>query len=212
MTEDIAVKDILVCFIVDESGSMESCRDDVIGGFNAYLRDVGRQDGRTAVSLTKFNTTPTVVTLNTPIAEVSPLSERTYTPGGMTALLDAVGGTILAVDRELATSERPVKVLVVIVTDGYENASTTYSAGVVKELIEVHEARGSWTFVYLGANHDAWAVGETLGIAAGNRVDYAPTRVQAVMEAVAEGTSRYRVGRALRTDAFVTGEEKSRLA
>ena len=125
--------------IVDRSGSMQSILDDAIGGFNTFLAAQQRQPGEAKLSLILFDHEYQVVHQAVDIQQVEPLNQDTYVPRGSTALLDAVGKTIDAVGERLAAtaeSERPSQVIVSILTDGYENASQTYSKPKVAEMIK----------------------------------------------------------------------------
>lgn len=149
-------------FILDRSGSMESCIDDTIGGFNAFVRDQVAFGG--TMTLVLFDHEYTPVYANKPIAEVEPLTRETYKPRGSTALLDAIGKSI----KDVGAQTIPT---VIILTDGQENSSHTYTKAHVKDLIEARQVDG-WTFVYLGANQDAFAEAGSLGIAPGATMNY----------------------------------------
>ena len=62
-------------------------------------------------------------------------------------------------------------VIMLIITDGLENASREFTKDSVKELIKKKEAEG-WTFSFLGANIDSYAVGGSVGVAAANTANY----------------------------------------
>lgn len=99
-----------------------------------------------------------------PIAEVPPL---VLEPRGSTPLYDALAVTIDATGRRLAAmkeADRPKNVVFVIITDGEENASITYSAKDVKDRITHQEEKYSWEFVFLGANQDALLEAQKIGI------------------------------------------------
>lgn len=149
---------VLVVFVVDESGSMTLCKDKVIDGFNEFLSEQRReQNGDIDVSLYKFSTDGinNCVYKMKNIKEVENINDKTYCPGGMTALNDAVctaideTGKILAEKNE---DERPSKVIFVIMTDGHENCSKEFGVNDVKEKIKHQEEKYSWNFVYLGYN------------------------------------------------------------
>jgi Mg-chelatase subunit ChlD len=148
-------------FILDRSGSMESCRDDTIGGFNSFLRDQQTLGG--TLSLIQFDHEYQVTYASKPIGDVEPLTSETFQPRGSTALLDAIGRTI-----KEATAATPS---VVILTDGQENASREYTKAHIKDLIE-QKTKDGWTFAYLGANQDAFAEADSLGIAPGCTMNY----------------------------------------
>src|SRR5947207_2466286 len=109
-----------------------------------------------------------------PIAEVKPLTNAEYEPRGWTPLLDAVGMTITQLDQDWK-AEKPDRCIVVIVTDGHENASTEYTKAKVKRLIEARQASNLWSFIYLGANVDAFAEAGALGIATANTAGWTGT-------------------------------------
>jgi hypothetical protein len=124
-----------------------------------------------------------------PIAEVPRLSRETYSPDGNTPLHDAVGRTIRWMD---GLRPRPDRVLMVILTDGEENASREYSLRKIHDLIRAREATGRWTFVYLGANQDAWAASERLGIARHNAAPFSVDAVGEAFGAAADATLAFR--------------------
>jgi len=148
-------------FILDRSGSMETCRDDTIGGFNAFLNEQKIIGG--TLTLVQFDHEYLASYTNKPIQEVEPLSRETFVPRGSTALLDAIGKTIKNVSSSAPT--------VVILTDGQENSSRDYTKAHIKDLIE-QKTKDGWTFVYLGANQDAFAEAGQIGIAPAATMNY----------------------------------------
>ena len=93
----------------------------------------------------------------------------------MTGLLDAVGKTINHVDnrhKNALDSEVPGKTMVVIITDGFENASREFTLPQVKQMIERQKERFGWEFLFLGANIDAVSTAEGFGISADRAVTY----------------------------------------
>ena len=109
------------------------------------------------------------------IRSVRPLTERTYETGGTTALLDAVGDTILHMEQSGAADRQGTKVIVVIITDGMENASTEFTKAKVKELISDKQEKAGWDFIYLGANIDAAEEADAIGVRKANAVTYKNT-------------------------------------
>lgn len=150
-----------ITFLLDRSGSMETCWDDVMGGFNAFVRE---QDPDSTLTLIQFDHEYLVSYSNQKMSNVLPMTRETYCPRGSTALLDAIGTFI----KGYKGTEPPV---VAIFTDGLENSSKTYSRAHIKDLIEERQRNG-WTFVYMGANQDAFAEAGSMGIAASNTMDY----------------------------------------
>ena len=157
-----------IVFVIDESGSMHGSNSDVIGGFNSYIDQQKQENiGKITVSLWKFNENAKVVISNKSAIDVAPLGPRHYLPGGSTALYDAVGKAISRTDRELfelPESERPDKIIMVIITDGMENASREYTSSALKAAIRVHEVEMKWSFVFLGSDLDNFSDADAMGI------------------------------------------------
>ena len=153
-------------FILDRSGSMGGLESDTIGGFNSTLEKQKEAEGEARVTTVLFDNEYEVLHDRIPVNEVRPLNDEDYYVRGCTALLDAVGRTIERIERAQKASKdeyRADKVMFVIITDGLENASREYSYRAVKMLIGRARERG-WEFMFLGANIDAAAEAEKLGI------------------------------------------------
>ncbi|BBZ28777.1 hypothetical protein MMAD_30720 [Mycolicibacterium madagascariense] len=184
----------LIAVLLDRSGSMEAIKSDTEGGFDAFVREQRTQPGEARVTLAQFDTEYEVVYANRPIADVPPLVLQ---PRGGTALLDGIGRLVTDVGAELAgqaEAERPGHVIVVVMTDGYENSSREWTLEAVRAVIERQERDYSWDFVFLGANIDAVAVGQGLGFAADRSLTYAATDggVASAMESTTSYVSRRR--------------------
>jgi uncharacterized protein YegL len=155
-----------IIFLLDRSGSMAGLERDTVGGFNAFVKKQTELEGDTILTTVLFDDKYEVL-WNGIDAREAELTEDEYYVRGMTALLDAVGKTILDVGYRLGrTSEeqRPGKVIFVITTDGMENASTEFTYGKVKELIRHQQEKYSWEFIFMGANIDVAKEADSLGI------------------------------------------------
>ena len=153
--------------IIDESGSMDEVWGKTITGFNEFVQTHQKLPGEAKLTLVKFNTEYNIVHNGLNVKDVPLLNNKTYVPNGMTALLDAVGKTIDEVGKRLsntAEDERPEKVIVLIITDGYENSSKEYTGKQVAEKIKKQTDVYSWEFVYMGADQDAIAVGGSMNM------------------------------------------------
>lgn len=222
----------LIEFILDETGSMSSCRESTIAGFNQYVKDQRNGAGDCYLTLTKFDVrsnirlmafggaranslrsiAPIATTVmpdqeavdlegdvrtmytDVPVDKVELLTEATYSPYGSTNLYDAVASRIHALSAREAQYPNASK-LIVIMTDGCDNASRKHTASSLKELITQKETEG-WTFVFLGANQDAWTVGQTFGMAKGNTFTYDTANMAATMSTLSTATTTYRGARA----------------
>ena len=157
-----------IIFVIDESGSMHGTESDVIGGFNSFIEKQKTQEyGKIDVTLYKFNDECSRIFNDLPLNKIRPLRNRDYTPGGTTALYDAIGIAVSKADKNnshLKAACKPDMVMMVVITDGQENSSREYSALTVKQLIENHERNENWQFIYLGADLSNFADADSLGI------------------------------------------------
>ena len=162
-------------FLLDRSGSMAGLVSDTIGGFNAMLEKQKRESGEVLVTTVLFDTRTECLHDRLPLSRVAPLSERDYTPGGCTALLDALGSTIhhiAGIHRYARPEDVPARTLFVITTDGLENASHHYNYDQVRRMVEHQKHLCDWEFLFLGANMDAIQAGRRFGIAPNRAVTF----------------------------------------
>lgn len=156
-------------FVIDQSGSMSGLEDDTIGGFNSMLEKQRKEEGVCHISTVFFDNSSDVIHNRRNISTVEPLTRKDYTPGGSTALLDALGDAInhtAKVQKMLAEDERAGNVVFVIITDGEENSSCRYSSRKVKQMISREQEKYGWEFIFLGANIDAVETASHYGIKA----------------------------------------------
>ena len=161
-------------FILDRSGSMSGLEADTIGGFNGMIEKQKKEKGEVVVSAVLFDDVSEVLYDRVDIKKIPPMTDKQYFVRGCTALLDAVGSSvqyIKNVRKGLPKEERPEKTIFIITTDGMENASTMYSYAKVKEMIKKRQAK-NWEFIFLGANIDAAAEADRMGIKASRAVNY----------------------------------------
>lgn len=167
-----------IIMILDRSGSMASLAGDVVGGFNAFLKNQKEIRGTASATLILFDDQYEVVYSNKDIQKVEDLTVNTFIPRGSTALLDSVGRTIEDVNRRLISTpdiDKPEKILVCIYTDGFENASTKYNNSQIKEMIDAQRNTHFWEFVFLGSNVDSFAVAGNIGINAAYTSNFVST-------------------------------------
>ena len=153
-----------VSFLLDETGSMQEIKRDTMGGFNEYVETLKKDGGDIAFSLMSFNSNETKSRyVAEPIETVAPLTDDNYRPGAMTPLIDASVKIIKATEDAARKRGDEPSVLVVIQTDGYENASVEYTSADLTALIKEKTAAG-WQFVFLGAGLDAFDAAHDAGI------------------------------------------------
>lgn len=196
--------------IIDASGSMRHLQFDTIGSFNTFLKEQQAVPGEAAFTLCSFNTSINLVHDFAKLGAVPMLDAKTYAPTGGTALLDAIGTTIDSVGAKLAAldeSERPSKVLFLVVTDGHENSSRVYSPERIKDMVQHQKDVYSWEFVFMGANIDAITAGANLGVSTQNTLNYVPTAAGTadLYRSISANTTQYRASNSSRADFFNQG-------
>jgi len=155
---------------------MDLIKNDAIGGFNSFLEEQKKLPREATLTLIQFNTDYSVIHENKPLSDVNPISDKDYIPMGSTALLDAVGKAIDSTGQRLAkTSDenRPEKVIIAILTDGEENARTSYDLSKIKKMINHQKEKYSWEFIFLGANQDSFAEAAKIGIDSKDTINFA---------------------------------------
>lgn len=186
----------LLALIVDRSGSMSDIARDMNGGIATLLREQASNPGSVVVDIWTFDHV-----IDHPFEWVRPddVKGEVIIPRGATALNDAVGLAVSSIGQRLADmdeDDRPGKVIVCIVTDGYENASRDYTRDQVREMITTQTEQWGWEFIYLAANVDAFATGRTWGFKPNATMQYGHTAKGAAgaFAAASSGITRARRG------------------
>ncbi len=185
-----------IVVLLDRSGSMETIKGDMEGGFNGFIADQQKHPSACRVTLAQFDTHSTDIVYEAkPLADVPALKLE---PRGGTPLLDAMGKIIGQVTDRLALTKgpaRPDRVLFLVITDGEENASHQFTKEQIRTLVKERTDDG-WAFSFLGANVDAFAEAGSLGVAAAATANYVPDAagVKHAYAAVAMAASGFRSG------------------
>lgn len=159
-----------ITFVLDETGSMVSVKNETITGFNDYIKTMRKElDGEDIkFSLMKFNSIrKDFLFLDVGLFDVPELSNINYIPSSFTPLYDAFGYALQQMEtKDLSPDD---KVIITVLTDGEENSSRDFTAEQVKSMIGDHP---DWQISFLGADIDAWATGSTLGLTRGQTYSY----------------------------------------
>ena len=213
-SDEAAAADVVhVQIVLDRSGSMNRIAAATIDALNGFLAKQRAHPGTLRLSLVDFDSQEPfrIVIDAVPIAEVVDLTEADYEPRGGTPLLDAIGRAVERLDARVCELPDEDQVLVIL-TDGYENASTDYTAARISALLDARQEFG-WTVLFLGANQDSFATGASMQMKRGNVRDFDATAdgVQAAMtlaaDAVLSHRSRTRLERRMRKDELFDIEE-----
>lgn len=195
--DDSSSPSLKVVFLLDESGSMDSCKSQTISGFNEYIQKLRKDNKHINVTLTKFNSNCiSIAYTNMPVSKVPLLNDISYQPDGLTPLYDAIGKTITKDNADQKT-------LFIIMTDGAENDSKEYNIESVKSLIKGRETHG-WSFVFLGADIDAWSHAQSLGLSQGNTMSYNRADTHKMYGCLASVTTNYSKSLGSSIDSFGT--------
>ena len=204
-----------ITVVLDRSGSMQSIREDTIGGLNAFFADQKKEKGTCLVTLTQFDNEYETIFEGVELEHVADLTKETFVPRGGTALLDAMGRTINATKAridDLDEDKRPEKVIFIIITDGHENASREFTdRKQIFDLVTERTEKDDWHFIYLGANQDAIAVGCSLGVPISSSISYDASAggTRAMYANVSRSVRTRRRGASLEKCAFTDNERKT---
>jgi len=203
-----------IAVILDRTGSMETIRDDTIGGFNAFLIAQKGAPGLASLTLVQFDSQDPyeIVYHFKPLAEVPELTRETFVPRANTPLLDAIGRGINDLEKSLADkteAERPSRVVMVLITDGQENASREFRKDQIEKMIKEKQEKAAWQFVFLSADLDA--IGDALasGVRAASTLahDKDSHGVGAAWASLSRSVADYRSGN--KEDVSFSDEDRS---
>jgi hypothetical protein len=164
-----------ITIVVDRSGSMVDVLEATISGYNKFLDEQKKvkDAGDACITFNQFDNVFETLCEAMPIQEAIGLDTNTFVPRGSTALLDAIGRSIIATEERLNRSfEPPKQVIFVIITDGYENASREFTRQQIFDMITKKRDENKWEFIFLGANQDAIAEATKIGIQSFNSLNF----------------------------------------
>jgi len=191
-------KKTLYHFVLDKSGSMGNCRETTVNGFNAQLETIKElqkefPEQEFEVSLTIFDEHVDHVKSHEGIIKFEYLSLSRYLPIGATALLDAIGMSInqIRMANETKILNNEMSIVMVILTDGMENASREFTYHHIAGTIKALEETEKWTFTFLGADIDAIHTSKMLNIRAENVVSFNKRDMGEMMNSISEGMRHY---------------------
>lgn len=187
-----------IIFLLDRSGSMAGLEEDTIGGFNAFIDKQNKLPGITKLTTVLFDHKYELLWDGIDATEAI-LTEKHYFVRGTTALLDAIGKTIVNVQnrlRKTVKDDLPSRIIFVITTDGMENSSREFTREKVKELINHQTEHHNWEFIFMGANIDAIQEARYIGICQENAYNFEASKMgmQTMYNMVHEAVEEQREG------------------
>ena len=180
-------QDLIV--ILDSSGSMSSMGAEPLESLNGFIKEQQSIGGDATFSLWMFDSTVRNIIDDVPLSEVKPITE--YKPKNMTALNDAICTAIMS---KLSRSKND-NVVVLVITDGLENSSSTYTKKAVNDMIETCEKEKNWKFIFMGANQDVFREGAMMGFDMHRCTSYnqqTPGNLRRVSQNVSDSVMQYR--------------------
>jgi hypothetical protein len=198
-------KKTLVCFVLDETGSMMGYKQATIDGYNEYV-DKLRGEKKFSIMLTRFNSKAIEIGDPEPIKTATKLDDNNYKPDMLTPLYDAIGRTI----RKAETIKGYPATLFVVMTDGLENHSKEFTMQGVFKMIE-EKQKDNWQFAYLGANQDAYIESEKIGVPKGSTINYGQGKTEETFAAVAGASASYSRGGSVASSNFMAEVDEDEL-
>lgn len=179
--------------LLDRSGSMQGLWVEALSSVNAYAKELANKTDGDAVdshvTLAVFDSHDAlqfdVLRRKQPALHWETVTDKDASPRGMTPLLDAIGRIIA-----LADSDNPDKAVIVVMTDGAENASREMTRDGVKAALDRVKKRG-WDVVFLGANFDNISDASSVGVAGGQQMSMAPGAMGDTMRMMAKKSRAY---------------------
>lgn len=204
-----------LALVVDRSGSMYNIANDVKGSVRQFISEQKSMEGKASLRVAQFDHTYEVIHDVNDIHEVDEDAfARAYKPRGTTALLDAIGRTILEMKEKIdqaPEAEKPKRVCIAIITDGKENASKEYRHERIQEMVKEHEALG-WDFLFMGASLDAIKVATLMGFDESKAASWDTSNMSCCMSSLGAKFSQARQNEDIKftqeeRDAFVNKNE-----
>jgi len=163
----------LVTFVLDETSSMQTRKEVTISGFNEWAQEMEKFPGEVLFNLVKFHSEKHELLIKQAALGITKprLTEENYRPSALTPLFDAVGKAIRETEEQLVDLPNDTEVILVILTDGEENASKEFTIDGIRSLIQ-EKIDAGWAVTYLGVSEDAWQGGQMLGVSLGSTMNF----------------------------------------
>lgn len=185
-------------FVIDQSGSMSGSEGQTIEGFNSQLKTVQQlksenPENEYIISVSYFEDEVTNIVKFEAIEQIQMLSRENYKPGGLTALYDGIGQSIDEIRKkyDFEIKQDLASVVMVILTDGGENASKLYKQFQIAEMIKELDKTGKWTFSFLGADLDASQASGSLNIHPENIISFSKENYAGMMDQMSSSIRKY---------------------
>ena len=184
-------------FVLDASGSMSADVPEVLSELNEQLLELKQKYEETSrpcrITIAKFDTEYEVLRQDEPIESVAYISEKEYYSRGMTALYDAIGislsRTQARIDYKVDRGE--AEALVVVYTDGGENASKEFGGARLRQLIQEVQDKDGWSFALIGSDMSAIREMERMNMDSKMMMHHSPRQKRGSMASVVKSVSDF---------------------
>ena len=178
-----------VVIVLDRSGSMQGSEEATVSAINEYFVSLKRnQSCDSFVTLKMFDSESIDTVFRSAPASDLWFNQDRFVPRAMTPLFDAVGDGIQALDEAIANGELGA---LVVLTDGFENASSKFSKEEISALVRERQEERGWLIIFLAADIDAWPGAKQLGISADRALAYSKSRSPQMSDALQAVTADY---------------------
>lgn len=172
-----------VYILLDRSGSMMTLWNEAIGSINGYVEGLKKTD---RVHLAAFDNVSHDIVRDVKVKDWTNVSATELVPRGGTPLYDSCGKIMAQAELDKAK-----KTILVVMTDGYENASKEYTQDSIKAKVKAFEDR-KWEVVFLGANFDSVdTVSGSVGVMPSKSMNIAAGNMRTMMETLTGYTQSY---------------------
>lgn len=203
-----------IALVLDRSGSMWGCWDATCESIAKFVEDQREGKGKCTFTLNVFDSQIDNVCDFVDIQDAP--TELGVNPRGATRLCDAIGHTVNetknAIDVMLE-EEKPSRLLLVIQTDGGENASREYDRPGIKKLLDTVRNEWQWEVLFLGADESSIKEAEGFGLDASKTVKYSKGKSGQTFNSVSAKTMAFRNAatreEAARSVAYTDDEKES---
>lgn len=185
-------------FVVDQSGSMSGLENETIEGFNSQLKTIKKlkeefPQNEYIVSVTYFEDEVFDIIRFGKVEDIPLLNRENYIPGSSTSLLDAIGHTIYSIEEKYGNeiNEDKATVVIVILTDGYENSSVNYTYEQIAKNIDRLNETKKWIFTFLGAGVNAKSIADRINIHSRNVASFDKAEYSSKLEKISNSVRRY---------------------
>ncbi|MFM7662382.1 MAG: vWA domain-containing protein [Bacteroidota bacterium] len=185
-------------FVVDQSGSMSGLENETIEGFNSQLKTIKKlkeefPQNEYVVSVTYFEDEVFDIIRFGKVEEIPLLNRENYNPGTSTSLLDAIGLTINSIEVKFGNeiNDDKASVVIVILTDGYENSSRKYTYEQIAKNIDRLNETKKWIFTFLGAGVNAKSIADRINIHSRNVASFDKAFCGPKLKKISNSVRRY---------------------